>query len=223
MKLNELRKIIKESLLSVMSERKKQSTMVQRMKSALRPVIAEALEEKKREFDKTLVEIEENLQKEVKKINKSYEVKKNDAGNFEICGCEPHHVDVRPMWTGKFDVIIFKDKSDRTKKIALDFDDVKEFLKKMLSGDEVSYVDKAFNKSAENSKDKESKKNSGDEPQETKEKVIDAVKDKEDLPDQPFKEIDIDKLDKQSDHSVKGTKPKYKAPKSVSDKLTVKS
>ncbi len=220
--------LIVENLKKVLKERAEKRNKIKKL---IKPMIREALEMKKREFDKSKSQILEELDKEVKKIDKSFEVELNDAGNFEMCGCEPHHIEIRPMWNDNFEVLAFKDRSDRTKKIGVSFEDVLKFLKEFLKSDVLNYVDSAFGKSVENNKDKEGKKKDSDEKNIRPDKDIkkgtskdadaeDAVENDEDLPDQPFKEVDIDKLDKQSDQNSK--KPNYKAPKSVSDKLTVK-
>ena len=116
----------------------------------------------------------------------------------------------------------YKNDTDRTKKIGLTYDQVKEFLKSYLKGDNENYLNTAYNKAAENSIDKEKKKNQGDGPQKTDAKVEDAVEKKEDLPDQPMQDVNLKKVEKQSDHSVKGEKAKYKYPKQKHDDLTVK-
>lgn len=226
MKIDDLRKLVKEQLQSVLSERaESQKTRLderKKVKAVLKKIVSEVLEKRKKEFEKTCVEICEELDKEVKKINKSYSVSKNDAGNFEMCGCEPHHVFIRPRWNNNFEVLAYKDNTDRTKKIGLSYEDVVEFMKDYLSSEDANYVDEAYNKSAENSVDKEKKKNQGDGPQETDSKVKDAVEKTEDLPDQPMQDVNLKKVEKQSDHSVKGEKAKYKYPKQSDDELTVK-
>ena len=148
MKLDDLRKLVKEELQSALVEKQK-ITETMKFKSALKKIIAEVLEDRRKEFEKTCVEIAEELDKEAKKINKSYSVTKNDAGNFELCGCEPHHIFVRPRWNNNFEVLAYKDKSDRTKKIGLSYEDVVKFIKETLTSEQDNYVDAAYNKSAE--------------------------------------------------------------------------
>ncbi len=225
MKIDQLRQLVSESIKEVIAERKEQKKRLDentKFATLLKGLIAEVIEEKSTEFEKTCTEIEEELNKEAKKINKSYSVTKNDVGNFELCGCEPYHIHVRPRWNNSFEVLAYKDKTDRTKKIGLTYDEVKEFIKDYLTSDKSNYLDAAYNKAAENSVDKEKKKNQGDKPQETSEKVVDAVEKKEDLPDQPMQDVNLKKVEKQSDHSVKGEKPKYKYPKQTDDELTIK-
>lgn len=225
MKIDQLRQLISESIKEVLSQRKQQKKRVEetkRLTTLLRGLIAEVIEEKTIEFDKTCVQIEEELNRMATGINKTYSVKKNDAGNFELCGCEPYHVHIRPRWNNNFEILAYKDKTDRIKKIGCNYDEVKDFLKSFLTSDKENYLNTAYNKAAENSIDKEKKKNQGDKPQETDEKVVDAVEKKEDLPDQPMQDVNVKKIEKQSDHSIKGEKPKYKYPKQTDDNLTVK-
>lgn len=222
MKIDQLRTLISEGIQEVLAERKKRLDERHKMSNLLKKLVMEVIEEKSAEFEKTCSQIEEELDKDAKKINKNYSVKKNDAGNFELCGCDPYHIHVRPRWNNSFEVLAYKDKTDRTKKIGLNYDEVREFLKSYLTSDKENYLNTAYNKAAENSVDKEKKKNQGDKPQETDEKVVDAVEKKEDLPDQPMQDVNLKKVEKQSDHSVKGEKVKYKFPKQKDDDLTVK-
>lgn len=225
MNIDQLRQLISESIKEVIAERqekKKRLEETKRLSQLLKGLISEVIEEKQAEFDKTCTQIEEELNKLAHGVNKTYSVKKNDAGNFELCGCDPYHVHIRPRWNNNFEVLAYKDKTDRTKKIGLTYDEVKEFVKEFLTNDKENYLNTAYNKAAENSIDKEKKKNQGDTPQETDEKVVDAVEKKEDLPDQPMQDVNLKKVEKQSDHSLKGEKAKYKFPKQKDDDLTVK-
>lgn len=222
MKIDQLRTLISEGIQEVLAERKKRLDERNKISGLLKKLVMEVIEEKNAEFDKTCSQIEEELDKEAKKINKSYSVTKNDAGNFELCGCDPYHVHVRPRWNNSFEILAYKDKTDRTKKIGLTYDEVKDFIKSYLTNDKENYLNTAYNKAAENSLDKEKKKKQEDGPQKTDVKVVDAVEKKEDLPDQPMQDVNLKKVEKQSDHSLKGEKPKYKYPKQSDDDLTVK-
>lgn len=222
MTIDSLRKLIKENLAVALNERQEKAQQKSKIKKVLTKLISEALEERKKRLEKSHKEIESQLDKEVKKINKDYSIKLNDAGNFELCECDPYHVDVRPRWEDNFEVLAYKDSSDRTKKIGLSLEEVVEFLKEYLKEGQKNYVDSAYQKSVDNSKDKELKKKKEDGPQETEEKVENAVEKKEDLPDQPMQDVNLKKIEKQSDHSINGEKVKYKAPKKSDDSLTVK-
>lgn len=222
MKIDQLRTLISEGIQEVLIERKKRLDEKKKVSGFLKKLVMEVIEEKSAEFEKTCSQIVEELDKEAKKINKSYSVTKNDAGNFELCGCDPYHVHVRPRWNNSFEILAYKDKSDRTKKIGMTYDDVKDFIKSYLTSDKENYVNAAYNKAAENSIDKEKKKNQGDKPQETDEKVVNAVEKKEDFPDQPMQDVNLKKVERQSDHSLKGERVKYKFPKQKDDDLTVK-
>jgi cation transport regulator ChaB len=123
------------------------------------------------------------------------------------------------MYEDRFQMTYIKDGTDRTKKVSVQFEDVKKFVKEVLGKKTNNYVEKAYNKAAENDKDKETK--SGDEVvKRVGEKAKDMVEKKDDLPDQPLKSVGS--IKKQSDHSVKGTKQEYKYPKQKNNKLVVK-
>ena len=131
MKIEDLRKLVKEGLQTALAERQQKSEK-EKVKSVLKRIISEVLEERHKEFEKTCAEICEDLDKEAKKINKSYSVTKNDAENFELCGCEPHHIFIRPRWNDNFEVLYYKDNTDRTKKLNLNLEQLKEFVKETI-------------------------------------------------------------------------------------------
>jgi hypothetical protein len=162
----------------------------------------------------------EELADEVKKLYKDAEVTLDDGGYYNVCSCNPHHFKIYPMTDDNFTVTYMKDNTDRIKKFNLTFSALKEFITETLKTTVGNYVQKAFNKNVENNKDKESKKQEGPEHTTKKVEVKDQVEKKEDQPDQPFKTVD--KIVKQSDHSVKGEKASYKYPKQTDKKLTVK-
>ena len=68
---------------------------ITRLETYLRKLVRETIEEKMTEVDKTWEEMIETLSKDVKKVNDSISVYKSDAGHYVICGCEPHHFDLR--------------------------------------------------------------------------------------------------------------------------------
>lgn len=189
------------------------------LKSALKQLVLEAIQEIKAEKKLSCQEMMDELDSEVKKENKELSVTKDDAGYYNICNCPPHMIKLKHMYEDRFNMTYFKDGTDRTRKVSLPFDDVKKFVKDVLSKNTNSYLEKACNKIAENNKDKETK--SGDEViNRVGEKSKDMVEKKDDLPDQPLKSVES--IKKQSDHSVKGTKQEYKYPKQKNNKLVVK-
>lgn len=189
------------------------------LKSILKTLVLESIQEIKAEKKLSCHEMMEELDSEVKKENKELSVTKDDAGYYNVCGCPPHMIKLKHMYEDRFHMTYFKDGTDRIRKVSLPFEDVKKFVKEVLGKKTNNYVEKAYNRNAENDKDKEVK--SGEEVvKHVGEKAKDMVEKKDDLPDQPLKAIESVK--KQIDHSIKGTKPDYKYPKQKNHKLTVK-
>jgi hypothetical protein len=189
-----------------------------KLKKVLKTLISEAIEEIKAENKQSVSEMMDDLDAEVKKINKEYCVKKDDAGFYNIEGCPPHSIKLYHKYNDLFDMTYIKDGTDRSKKLNVSFEDVKKFAKEKLNSKELNYVDSAYNKSAKNSKPASGK--DLNEPQKPKEKTEDAVKKEADLPNAPFKEVES--IKKQSDHSLKGEKADYTYPKQKDKKLVVK-
>lgn len=189
------------------------------LKDDLKQLIIETIQEIKAEKKLTCQEMMEELDSEVKKENKELSVTKDDADYYNVCGCPPHMIKLKHMYEDRFNMTYFKDGTDRTRKVSLPFEDVKKFVKEVLGKKTNNYVEKAYNKTAENDTDKETK--SGEENfKRVGDKAKDMVEKKDDLPDQPFKKIDS--IKKQVDHPIKGTKPDYKYPKQKNNKLVVK-
>lgn len=188
------------------------------LKSALKQLVVEAIQEIKAEKKLSCQEMMDELDSEVKKENKDLSVTKDDAGYYNVCGCPPHMIKLKHMYEDRFNMTYFKDGTDRTRKVSLPFEDVKKFAKEVLGKKTNNYVEKAYNKAAENDKDKETK--SDEVVKHVGEKAKDMVEKKDDLPDQPLKSVES--IKKQSDHSVKGTKQEYKYPKQKNNKLVVK-
>ena len=205
--------------------------LVENLKKSLKKLIVESLEEIKEDKKKDNIELMEDLESEIKKTCKSVEIEKNNANNYSVTGCGDHSFDIRPMWDNNFDVVYFKNKTIREKKLNLSFDDLKDFVKNKLAqkGD---YVVNAFNKSAENQKDQTEK---GDLPKHdilTRKEVTDkkndnkdynerAVTNDDDLPDKPM--AVVAKIKKLSDHPVKGEKAKYEYPSKSDNKVGKKA
>lgn len=208
----ELKGLINE----VMSNMAKES-----LKSKLKKFIIESIEEIKYEEKECLSSEMEEIGKLVKEHNKECCVEKDDKGNYNINGAVPHHFSIRPMSEGIYDVVYFKDATDRTKKQNINLKELKEFIKDKLTNKSLNYVKTAFNKTSKNSEDQIEK---GDLPRHnivTKKEVKDTKNDNkdynemtvkdDDLPDKPLRPLD--KTKKQSEHPIKGTKPDYKQPK----------
>lgn len=186
--------------------RKSITNLEETLKRKLTDLIIECIEEVKIEDKKSIEENMKDLSKYVKSISKSYSLRKNKMKNYEMCGCLPHHFDIRPMSQDKYDVVYFKDNSDRTKKFNLSYKELKEFVKNKLENDkDGNYVETAFNKCVENSKDKSVKKEKNESPNNDTENM---------LAEPHWVE---EETEKQIDHSIKGEKVKYKYPKQTKD------
>ncbi len=178
-----------------------------KLKITLKTLIRETVEEIKADEKKTVMAQMDTLGKEVCK-DPGATLEHDDAGNFVINGLDPHYFNIRQKSHDNFDVVYMKDKSDREKKLNLNFGDLKKYIKEKVDKKTDNYVNTAYNKNNENSKDKMTK--SGDEKlKHLGEKAEDMVKDKTDLPDQPMKEVSGFK--KQNEH--KGEKVPYVYPK----------
>lgn len=190
-----------------------------RLETYLRKLVRETIEEKKTEVDKTWEEMIDVLSKDVQKVNDSISVYKNDAGHYVICGCEPHYFDLNPIVHNLFDCTYFRDNTQREKKLSIAFEDLKKYIKDKLTEKNLNYVDSAYEKNVENSKDKEGGKKGDKLGQES---MVDPEKDnkpskqikaepmnkEDDDPTQPMREVG--KITKLVDYDSK--KPSYKPP-----------
>ena len=119
-------------------------------KQLVNKLVKETLEQKYTNASASWSDLIDELSKEIKKP-----IELDDAGNYNVCDCEPHHISIRPIVHGICDVQAFKDYSDRTKKLFMKFDDVKKFVKEYLTSNDLNYVDSALSKPVDNSKDKQ--------------------------------------------------------------------
>jgi hypothetical protein len=181
-----------------------------KLKKMLRSLVIEAIQELKSEGDpkKGCNELMSELDSAVKSIDKDYTVTQDDAKIYNVCNCPPHMFKLKHMYEDKFNVTYIKDSTDRENKLGMSFEDAKKYIIEKLKSKDLNYVKQQYNKAAENSKPVEGKEEG---PQKTKEKVEDAVKKEEDLPNAPFKKVE--KITKQIDHNIKGNKVDYKYPK----------
>ena len=184
-------------------------------KELVKKLVKETLEQKYTNASASWSDLIDELSKEIKKP-----IELDDAGNYNVCECEPYHISIRPIVHGICDVQAFKDYTDRTKKLFKTFDEVKKFVKEYLNSKDLNYVDTTFSRNVENSKDKEGGKKAdkaADEQNlvdpEKNNKVVKNIKaepmNKEiDDPTQPMREVE--KFERQVDHKSK--KPDYKPP-----------
>lgn len=189
----------------------------------LRDLIKETIEEVKAEEAKSVEESMKSVLRMIKEQNKSLSLKKNKAGHFEVVGCTPTQIEIRPMMVDSFDVIFIKNGTDREKKMNLNLKSLKEYLKEKITEKNLDYKQKAFNKAATQVED-ETKK-AKDLPSlkvnpvksvgETKKEDMDFnkkdVENEKDLPDKPLAEVGDVKT--QSSHDEDSGKAKYTFPK----------
>jgi len=196
------------------------------IKKGLKKLIKEALEEVKAEKKTNNTTIVESVFNDV--IKPSYKdavLYENAMKNFEIKNCGSHFFDIRPMWSENFNVVYFKDAITRERKFNLNEKLLKEYIKSKLD-DNLNYMTKEYNKSADNNEGKGSltKKIDGrpvhnpiklkkvlDAKNEEKNYTVQAVTNEADLPNKPLAEVT--KITKQSDHPITGEKAKYTYPK----------
>lgn len=191
--------------------------------SELKKIIKEAIEEVKNEDSKSIEESMKSVLRMLKEQNKNLSLKKNKSGNFEVGGCSPTQIEIRPMMKDSFDIIFIKNGTDREKKMNLDLKGVKDYLKKKLDDKVLDYKQTAFNKAASQVED-ETKKiselpstkiNDIKKINDTKKEDCDYnkkdVEKEADLPDQPLAEVGDVKG--QSSHDGDSGKAKYVFPK----------
>lgn len=180
-------------------------------------IVKETISKKYTSVKKSWDEMMESLSKSIGK-----DITLDDTGNYNICDCEPYHVSIRPIVHDIFDVVAYKDETDRTKILYIKFEDLKDFLKKYLSDDSLNYVDSAYEKVCDNSKDKEGGKDSNDLEKDlsvnsdgspVKNEVAIDMNKEEDNPDQPMRSVGNFK--KMKDYPE--TKAKYTFPKLSND------
>jgi len=164
-------------------------------KELVNKLVKETLEQKYTNASASWSDLIDELSKEIKKP-----IELDDAGNYNVCDCEPHHISIRPIVHGICDVQAFRDYSDRTKKLFMKFEDVKKFVKEYLKSDILNYVDSTLAKGVENSKDKQGGKKA-DKQSESEENVVD--------PEKGFKIVKNVKVDK--DVSLKNITEKLTA------------
>jgi len=182
---------------------------------SLKKLIRETINEKFTDVQKSWTEMMANLEKEIKKP-----VVKDDDGNYNICECDPHYFSIRPVAQDIYNIEYFKDRSDREKKLYVHYEDLKKFIKEKLSSKALNYVDAAYSKNIDNSKDKEGGKKADKQSVEQnlvqpekdykviKSPKMDSMNKEVDDPTQPMREVG--KFEKQVDY--KSPKPNYKPP-----------
>jgi hypothetical protein len=233
MNKQELTSIIKEVLTECKESAQKKPILksdILALKESIKNLIKEDIEEIKVQKEDGIFEIVEELTKEIHSKCKDSSVVYDDSKNISIdCGI-PHQFSIRPQSKDVFDVVYFKDKTHRTKKLNLNLEELKKFIKEKLTSKDAGYVADQYNKSAENDKDKVEKSNLPSHHKFVKKEIKDTKNDnrdynemtvkENDLPDKPM--ATVEKTKKQIDHPIKGTKPDYTFPKQKDKKLLIK-
>jgi 6-pyruvoyl-tetrahydropterin synthase len=194
--------------------------------NAFKKLIREAVEEVKTEDDKSVEDDMLSVLKMLKEHNKKFSFRKNKSGNYEVIGCSPTQIEVRPMYMDSYDVIFMLDGTDREKKLNLDLKGVKEFIKAKLTCKLENYTKSSFNKAANTTEDVTKKtaglpstkqndiKKVGDTKNDNKDYSELDVKKEADMPEKPLREVgDVKKQYSHDDDSG----AKYKFPKQDKD------
>lgn len=185
-------------------------------KDLVKKLVKETLEQKYTNAQNSWDDMMLELSKEIEKP-----IVLDDKGNYNVCECEPHHINIRPITHNVYDVQAFKDGTDRTKKLYVKYEDLKKFVKDYLDESELNYVDSTYSRNVENSKDKEGGKKADKaageqnlvDPEKNNKVIknikVDSMNKPEDDPTQPMRSVG--KYERQLDHKSK--KPDYKIPK----------
>ena len=214
---------------SIGAERPYDEDELSENKKKLIKLIRESVEEIKAEKKTTTKAKMAELTKAISSVYDEASAELDKYGDYEING-EPHYFRIRPQYNDVFDVTYIKDGADRTKKLNVKFEELKEFVLEKLKSKENNSVDSAHNKAKSGLKDKVEKsdlpkndvlkqKKVGTDKNEDK-TFIEKNDDGDNKQDAPMKEVE--KIKKQADHPVKGTTPDYTKPKDVNKKHVVK-
>lgn len=160
-----------------------------------------------------------DLSKVVKGIDSEYLVVWDDHDDLKIDARDLMSMRIIPRWEDHYDIEVFTRNEDRVYVMGLDWNQVKDFVKKNLADatKNPTYVDKAYDKSYRNSKDQSSTPDKGmpqsdkpkikpltnEPPSKSKNKDKNYTEDQneeEDNPDKPMKEVKNNK--RQVDHKV---------------------
>jgi len=186
-----------------------------KLKKVIKTLVEQVIKEKTTAVDRTWAGMMESLSGAIKKP-----IVLDDAGNYNICECEPHHISLRPIVHDVFDLLYIKDGVERQKVLFVPFEDVEKYVKEWLNSKELNYVDNEYDRCVENSKDKEGGKKADKQADDL---AVDPEKDyapvknikaedenpKEDDPTEPMRPAG--KFERQIDYKSK--KPNYEPPK----------
>lgn len=226
MKRDEFKNFLKEVILEVKKEKKEKESLTTPEKHGDKNYLNGEKNKFKRDLDndpeKTVCKLMSQIEGIVKKIDKNITVVLDDHNDISIKFPGVFSIRVKPRWSGNFDIEAFRNMSDRVYAIALDNEQVLNFIKVNFSISKKCYVQSAYDKSMENLKD-DSKKKSKDlpkgEPVKHKEvpdkDIKDQVTDKKDKPDAQLSVVDEKNIEKQSDHAIEKNKEMPKIQKMI--------
>lgn len=189
-------------------------------KKTLNKIVLEVLEERNTTLSKSLDDMMYNLSKFVGK-----EIWLDDAGLYIVNDIEPHYARIKPITKDIFNLEYVKDRTDRYKFVYISFVDLKKKLRELINSTEKNYVDAAYDKCVQNSKDDklDDRKTKIPNTDNKNFKLVgnivqyyktngsrdaEDMNDEEDNPDQPMFDADKNK----SVNDIEGKKPKYKFP-----------
>jgi len=255
-----LKNLIRVTLNEVRLEKK--SAQKNQLKESLRKIVSKVLtevmsvptpelnKEEKETIDKqyskdgnqrlglTRLQLEQELSKIVNEINKDFLVYWDDHNDLNVDAKALFRVRISQTCENLFDIEAMVNLDDRIRAIALNWDQVKAFVKANFKDVEDTKVDSAKAKAMGHLKDQSDK---GDLPQHDKPKRKEVgdtkndekdynkkdVEEDDDQPNQPMKSVEVDKLKRLRDFTDKDNKvkpPKHKNDKKliVKDKKTPK-
>lgn len=152
---------------------------------------------------KTKQQLLSDLQRLVKAIDDNYLVVWDDHDDLKIDARDLMSMRITPDWEDHYEIEVMTRNEDRVWVTGLDWSGVKEFVRKNMSGNaHPTYVEKAYDKSYRNRKDAKSAPDKGLSQDDkldhktvgtikNKEKnySVEDVKNKDDLPEKPMKEV----------------------------------
>ena len=110
-------------------------------KELVNKLVKETLEQKYTCAKESWASMIEDLSKEIKKP-----IVLDDAGNYNVCECEPYHISIRPIVHDTFDIQAFHDYSDRTKKLFVKYEDLKKFVTDTLKEKKADFGQQKWDK-----------------------------------------------------------------------------
>lgn len=233
MKKEEFRNLVKSVILEVKKE-KVADTPYDDKKPGKNSYLNGEKSKYKKDVDnkpsKTVHALLDKITKLVGPIDKNIEALLDDHNDISVRLPGVFRIRISPKWSGMYDVEAYRNMSDRVYAIALNDKQVMDFIRVNFVNAKKGYVQKAYNKSMENMKDKTEKKVAElPKTEKVPEKEV-PEKEKEDLGkdkdhDQSAPMAFVEEPERQEDHGVEKAKNMAKAvtmsKKEVDDSLTI--